>query len=173
VVDISIVGINSIKLKGKQATIIVDPAKDMPKTPSDAVIFLNGRTNTDISRVTDFRLAIDGPGEYEVGGTKISGIRTPKGVIYKITIDSISIVLGFATDAKIEGFSVGQVAIVNTNTDFNEAFVTALEPKLVVLYGEKKMESAKTLGAENISPVSKITVAKDKLPLEMEVAVLG
>ncbi len=79
--DISIIGNQSIKLKGKQATFIVDPTKEMPKTAADAIILLNGLENMDISRVTDSRITIQGAGGYEVGGVKISGTVTPKGIL--------------------------------------------------------------------------------------------
>ena len=171
--DIAIIGKNNIKLKGKQTTFVVDPTKDMPKTASDAIILLNGLENIDTSKVTDFRIIINGAGGYEVGGSKITGAKTPKGILYKILIDDVSIILGFATDAKMEGFNACQVAVVNTNSDFNESFVTALEPKMVLLYGEKSKEEAKALGAENVSLVSRISITKDKLSEKMEIAVLG
>jgi hypothetical protein len=85
----------------------------------------------------------------------------------------MSIILGSGAEMKTEGFSDCQIAVVNTTKDFNESFVTALEPKITILYGEKKIESAKTLGLENITTVSKITAVKDKLPEKMEVTVLG
>lgn len=171
--DIAICGKNSIKLKGKQVTFIVDPGKEMPKTSADAIILLNGSNGIDVARVTDSRIIIDGPGGYEVGGVKISATKMPKGNLYRLSIDGVSIVLGSATDAEMEGFNVCQVAIVNTNNGFNEAFVTALEPKVTVLYGDKKIESAKTLGAENVVLVPRITITKDKLPEKMEIVVLG
>jgi hypothetical protein len=173
-VDIAILGENSLRLKGKKVAFIVDPEKGMPKTSADAVILLNdGNNNVDISRVTDSRLIITGPGSYEVGGIKVSGLKTPKGIVYRILIDDITTILGSSTDTKVEGYDVCQVAIVNTTNDFSESYVTALEPKITVLYGDKKDESAKKLGAENVSTVTKITILKDKLPEEMEIAVLG
>lgn len=171
--DIVIVGNQSIKIKGKQATFLVDPTKDMSKTSADAIVLLNGREKTDVSKVADYRIIINGPGGYEVGGVKISGTKTPKGILYRLTIDNINVILGSAVDAKMEGFDVCDVAIVNTNNDFNEAFVTAMEPGITVLYGEKKKESAKALGVENTTLVPRITVAKDKLPEKMEIVALG
>lgn len=171
--DIAIFGNQSIKIKGKHATFVVDPTKEMPKTVSDAIIILNSNDNIDVERVTDFRIIISGPGGYEVGGVKISGTKTPAGTLYKFSMDNINIILGSATEEKIEGFNACEVAIINTNSDFNESFVTTLEPKMSILYGDKKNESAKALGAENVSLVSKITVAKDKLPEKMEIVVLG
>lgn len=170
--DISFIEGNSIRLKGRKATFIVDPAKQMPKAAADAVIVLDGMKNIDVSRVTDSRITITGPGEYEIGGIKVSGTKTPKGTIYRFSMDDMSVFLGFATDVKIEGFNLCQIAIVNTANDFSESFVMALEPKLTILYGDKKNESAKTLGA-NVAQVSKIAITKDKLPEKTEVAVLG
>lgn len=171
--DIAIVGNQSIKLKGKFATFIVDPASELTKTQADAIILLNGIGNIDTSRVIDSRIIIQGAGGYEVGGVKISGTATPKGILYKLLIDGISVILGRTAESKTEGFSSCQIAIINADDEFNESFVTALEPKITVLYGEKKVESAKSLGAENITSTSKITITKDKFPEKMEVAVLG
>ena len=145
----------------------------MPKTSADGIILLNGYGDIDISRVTDSRIVIDGAGGYEIGGAKISGTTTNKGTLYRIVIDEIVIIIGRAAETKAEGFSACQVAIVNTDSDFNESFVTALEPKMVLLYGEKSKEEAKALGVESITSVSKITATKDKLPEKMETVVLN
>lgn len=172
-VDIAVCGKTSIKLKGKQVTFIVDPSKETPKTSSDGIILLNGYNDIDVSRVTDSRIIIAGAGGYEVGGVKVSGTTTPKGTLYRISIDGIDIIVGRTAETKAEGFNACQVAIVNTDSGFNESFVTALEPRITVLYGDKREVSAETLGAENITEVSKITITKDKLPEKMEVIILG
>ncbi|MBI2613299.1 MAG: hypothetical protein HYW62_00785 [Candidatus Levybacteria bacterium] len=171
--DITILGKTSIKLKGKRVSFIVDPAKDILKTSADAVILLNGQKDIDTSRVTDSRIIINGAGGYEIGGVKISGTTTDKGTLYKISMEDILVIVGRSAETKADGFNACQIAIVNTENDFNESFVTPLEPRLVVLYGEKKTESAKALGAESISSVTKITITKDKLPEKMEIVVLG
>ena len=171
--DIVTLGKNSIKIKGKKVSFVVDPSEEMPKISSDAIILLDGLTNIDTSRVTDSRIIIEGPGGYEVGGAKISGASTSRGILYKLFIDDVVVILGRATDSKTEGFNLCQVAIVNTDNNFNESFVTTLEPKITVLYGDKKAESAKALGAENINSSQKISITKDKLPEKMEVVVLG
>lgn len=170
--DISIVSKNSIKLKGKLATFIVDPSKEMPKIQADAVILLNS-DYIDVSRVGDFRIIINGAGEYEINGVKISGTTTPKGVLYKLLIDDLSIILGRTSESKTEGFSSCQIAVINTDAEFNESFVTALEPKITVIYGNAKAESAKVLGLENPTFVPKVTITKEKLPEKMEVIILN
>lgn len=171
--DIAILGNQSIKIKGKHVAFVVDPTKEMPKTSSDAIIILDNNDNIDIGRINDSRIIISGPGGYEVGGAKISGTKIPTGTLYKFSIDNINVILGSATEEKIEGFNACEVAIINANSNFNESFVTALEPKMTILYGDKKNEAAKTLGAESVSLVSKIAIVKDKLPEKMEIIALG
>lgn len=171
--DISILEKNSIKLKGKKVTFVIDPVKEMSKTSADAVILLDGDKDIDVNRVTDSRVVISGPGGYEVGGSKISGTRTTSGVLYKFAIDNLLIIVGFAAEIKAEDFNDCDVVVVNTGKNFQEAFVAGLEPKIAILYGDKKIESAKTLGIESVVASSKITVTKDKLPEKMEVVTLG
>jgi hypothetical protein len=48
-----------------------------------------------------------------------------------------------------------------------------MEPNMVILYGEKAKEIAKTLGKESASVSSKITLSEDKLPEEMDVMILA
>ncbi len=118
-------------------------------------------------------MIISGPGGYEVGGAKISGTSTPKGILYRFSIDAVSVILGKTTESKVDGFDECQVAVINTDDEFSESSITGLEPKITILYGDKKAEAAKALGVENAIPVSKITITKDKLPEKMEVVTLG
>jgi len=171
-VDISIVGKDSIRLKGRKVTFIVDPVKDMPKTSADAVILLNSASGEDLSKAADYRIIIKGAGEYEVGGSKVSGVSTQKGVLYKLSIDDISIILGSPAETKAENFTTCQIAVIKSDEELSDSFVTALEPKITIVYGEKKAEAAKSLGSENTTSVSKLTITKDKLPEKMEIVVL-
>lgn len=171
--DISIVGKNSIKIKGKLVTFIVESSKEIPKTQGDAIILLNGIDNIDTGRVIDARVIINGAGEYEVKGAKISGAKTPEGILYKLLIDDLTIIAGRTAESKTEGFSACQIAVINVDGEFNESFVTSLEPKITVIYGNSKIEGAKTLGLDNVTLVPKITITKDKLPEKMEIIALG
>lgn len=171
--DIAIVGENSIKIRGKQVTFVVDPDNGLPKTSADAVVFLGNLNDADTSRVIDSRIIINGPGSYEVEGAKISGTTTSKGILYRLSVDGINIILGRTAETKTDGFDECQVAMINTDGEFSESFVTGLEPKVVILYGGRKEDAAKALGAENAIPMPKITITKDKLPEKMEVVTLG
>jgi hypothetical protein len=172
-VDISILGPKSIKIKGKKTSFIIDPMKGIVKNSADAIVLLKGRMEIDLSRVADARIILEGPGSYEVNGTRVAGLKTPNGILYKFQVDDLTIILGYATDAKVEEFNTCQIAVVNTDANFSESFITAMEPKMTILYGDKASESAKTLGGEQVAPVSKISVTKDKFSEKMEIAILN
>jgi len=178
--DIAILGGNALKIRSKHASFVVDPVKTMSKVNADAILLL-GNIDIDTSRVLDKRIIIDGPGEYEVGGVKISGIKigppgrdAGHGIIYSLFLDSLRIILGKVSDiSRIEDTTSScQIALLLADSDL-KSIVAKLEPKIIVLYGEKKMEGAKLLGKADIQPVQKFTTTKDKLSEEIEVVVLG
>jgi hypothetical protein len=171
--DIALLGKRTIRLKGKTASFVIDPASDISKVDADGIILLK-KDNYDVSSVSDSRILINGSGEYEVGGVKISGIKIPdEGAVYKFLIDSVSVVVGRVDKYKGDGLTGCQIAVLSPDGDFNESSVTSLDPKIIALYGDNSQNAAKKLGAENVNSVSKLTVAKDKLPEKMEVSVLG
>jgi len=173
-VDISVVDNSSIKIRGKSASFIVDAPTSGPKLSADGVISLtSAAVNT--SRISDSRIVISGPGEYEVNGIKISGIAIDGGIVYRLIVDEIEIVLGKLSELAKADLKISScdIALLNADSDLKESVVTALEPRFVVMYGDKKKDLLKAMGKENVSPTSKFTITKDKLPEEMGVAVLG
>ena len=172
--DVSILSKNSIKIRSKHASFIVDPQSLGPKVSCDAVILLNNN-NIDLSKVVDYRIVINGPGEYEISGAKVSCIKADLGFIYSLMVDGFSVILGSSSEIpKIKDDTfLCQIAILNVDDELNSSLVTKLEPKIMILYGEDKEGAVKILGKENIPPIKKFTVVKDKLPEEMEVIILG
>lgn len=172
--DISILNNSSIKIRIRRSTFVVDPIASGVKISCDGIILLNG--NFDLSKVVDYRIVINGPGEYEINGVKILGVRVDKGLVYNISGDGFGLILGRMGEVskiKDEAFSACQIAILNADGNFNQSIATELEPKVVILYGDKAENGAKILGKDNLTPSKKFTITKDKLPEEMEVVVLG
>lgn len=170
--EVSLIESQSIKIKSKKANFVIDPFEKLPKTPADAVLVLSENYNTD--KVSDFRLVIKSVGDYEVGGVKISGISLEGNIVYDLRADGVEVLLAKASSMtkvtdKIED---AQVAIINADAAVNPAVVTALEPRVVVLYGENSQEAAKALGKETAEKVSKFAAAEGKLPEEMQVVIL-
>lgn len=173
--DISILSKNSIKIRFRRTIFVADPPPDGSKVSSDAVILLNNN-NIDLGRAMDYRIVINGPGEYEISGVKVLGVEGDKGFVYGLAADGFSVILGRSSDiSKIkEEFNTEcQIAILNVDDGINSSAVTKFEPKIVILYGDSKESAAKILGKENIPPIKKFTVVKDKLPEEMEVVLLA
>lgn len=171
--DVTLLDKTSLKIKSKYANFIVDPFENLSKISSDAIIVLSDKT--DISRVIDYRVVIKAPGEYEVGGIKISGIDLEGSTVYGLTIDGIDVLLAKTSSiSKIsEKLKEYEIAILNVDSEINQSVVTALEPRIVVLYGEKAKESAKAMGKESVEVLQKFSAVEGKLPEEMQIVVLS
>ena len=171
--DISILSKNSIRIRSKHAALVVDPTEDLAKTNADGIILLSN-SNFDIGRILDYRIVIEGAGEYEVGGVKISVENRGEGFVYSLLVDGIKIVLGkISVIGKIQdSANACDIALLNADSDLKTT-ITSLEPKVVILYGDKKLDGVKLLGKEGIPAVQKFTITKDKLPTEMEVILLA
>ena len=172
--DVAILGDNAVKIRSKNASFVVDPVKTISKVSADAILLLSNNTDTDTSRVLDQRIIICGLGEYEVGTVKISGIKVVSGILYSLLLDSIQVVLGKVSDISrlYDNTPSCQIAILKVD-DYLKSIAAKLEPKIIVLYGDRKIEGAETLGKQGIQPVQKFTMTKDKMLDEMEVIVLG
>ena len=172
--DISYLDKNSIKIRSKHAAFVVDPPVSGPKISCDAIVLLEYKDNL-LSKVVDYRIVINGPGEYEINSAKVMGVRVNKGFVYSLSFDGLEITMGRTSDiAKIKdnAFSC-QIAILNVDDELSASIITNLEPKIVILYGDNKENGAKILGKENLLPAKKLTISKDKLPEDMEVVGLG
>ena len=172
--DVQTLGEGSLKIKRKKTTLAIDPATSIQKFDADAIL-LTG-IEGDINRVTNYRVIIDGVGEYEVSGLKIVGIKAEDGLVFSLISENVRTLVGKVSSLKqISAEKIGdyQVVIINADTDASESMITAMEPSIVVLYGLKAKETAKALGKEAVSVQSKISFAEDKLPEETQVLVLG
>src|SRR3989344_9249606 len=108
--DIYFYGQACFKLKGKTATVFIDPYKEeftglkMPRDLSAnvAISTHNHDDHNNLNAITDAVLKITGPGEYEVNGVSITGISTyhdketgasrGRNTVYNISVDGLNIV---------------------------------------------------------------------------------
>lgn len=172
--EVQLISGNCIKIKSKKVTVIIDPSSTIQKTDADAVVSLE--KDFDTKKVNGYRVVVTGPGEYEVAGLKISGVKANGDLVFVLSSDNTNAIVAKASSLKTslsEKLDEYKIAIINADADLNESVVTAMEPRAVVLYGLKAKEGAKTLGKENSSFSSKISLSEDKLPEEMVVMLLG
>lgn len=172
--DIQIIDKDTLRLKVKKTVLAVDPKTKVTKFDAEAIVVMD--KSYDSSRVNDYRIIFDGPGEYEVSGLKISGIKSDGDTIYGLTSDNVGILLAKASSLEnVSTDKLGdyQIIIINADSLLNQKLITTIEPRVVILYGENKKEGAKLLGKENVSVSSKISLSEDKLPEELEIMLLG
>lgn len=150
------------KLKGKSATVIIDPfypeyvGLKLPKDLSADIAMQthDHKDHNNLSAITGTALKIDGPGEYEAHGVAVSAISTfhdnkegaerGKNIVYNIEIDGLNIVhtgdLGQNTLEKEQLDAIGSCDILlipvgGTYTiDSKRAteIISQLEPKIVI-----------------------------------------
>ncbi len=158
-----------LRIKSKQVSLVVD-ASD--KVACDGLLLV-GKSPEGIS--SDDAVLIYGPGEYEIGGIKMTGMRAEADMLYSLNVDGIDILLG-----KLQALSKMQhklkeydIVVVLCDVIDNASFITSLASNVVVFYGEKAGEIASTFGKENLKTVNKYQVTKEKLPAEVETILLA
>jgi hypothetical protein len=172
--DIQLLGKDSLRIKSKKTAVAIDPKSSIAKFDADAILLIDKKS--DVSRVNDSRITIDGAGEYEISGLKVSGIKSDKDIMYGLNSENVDAIVAKASSLEtvpIDKIGEYQVVIINVDSDLKQSVVTAMEPRVVVLYGEKAKEGAKVLGKESVLTASKISIAEEKLPEEMDVMLLG
>jgi len=178
-VEVVVLSKNSIKIKGKKVSIVVDPQKEV-RTSAEVVLLLSKTSSFDSSKIEGKRIEISGPGEYEASGIKIAGELMDGNLIYDITLDYGNILLAKSTAIekslqKKSELAEGKdyhVAILAADNLMNSDILTKISTRVLILYGEKAEEAAKSLGKQDLKKTSKFSAAYEKLPQEMETVVL-
>ncbi|HZJ18414.1 MAG TPA: hypothetical protein VFD45_02235 [Patescibacteria group bacterium] len=164
-----------LKIRSKKTSFVVDPNSSMTKTSADFILLLKDE-KYNLQKISDYRLIISGSGEYELGGIKVSGVRTGADFVYSIRIDNTELIIGKADaiSKMPDKAREHELAILNTDTVLSESIITIIEPRMVVLYGDKIEESIKALGKDlaMVQKTKKLSIKEGKLPEEMEVVVL-
>lgn len=152
--EISFLGANCVRITGKNIAVLVDPHKGMPelKQKNEATLLTQ---IVDAPSVASAGMVIDGPGEYEIAGTMVTGVaaqlhiddpasKAKNGTIYSLDVDDITIaVLGNIapelSDDQVE--AMGQVDVLTIpvgghglTLDATSAakIISQLEPKYVI-----------------------------------------
>ena len=172
--DISLLSEQSIRVRGKLGSFIVDPSSEMQKNPADGILLQNPDSKDEFSKVENYRIVIRGPGDYEVGGIKVGAVRGKENLLYRLNVDDVTMLLGKASElSKEDKIDACDILVLNVDSSFDESLIAKIDPKVVILYGMGAKEALGKLGRTELVPVKKFAAIKDKLPIEMEVVVLG
>ena len=138
--EISKVG-TGFKIKGKQAVVIIEPA----------------------GKIVVGEFAIVGPGEYEIAGVTVTGIKIPT-TVYRLSVDGVNICYFEETIEKLTQEQVEKLDGIDIilGKKITPQLVTEIEPVMMVTT-EKK---------EGIIPVAKLNIIREKLPTELQTIVL-
>lgn len=173
--DIALLSGNALRIKGKNSILIVNPTSGTSKTEADGVITLSKSAGYTDAKIEGSRINVKGPGEYEVGGAKITAISVDGNLVVRIDVDSVKVLIGSGEAVekiqdKVEG---SDILVVNADNKFNYSALTALEPKAILAYGSMKDDLGKSLGKEDAEKLNKYTTTADKLPAELQLILLG
>lgn len=173
--DVAYLGENSIRIKSKTASIIVDPSPSIGKTETDAVVLTDSILNPNLSKIEGYRIVIKGPGEYEVSGVKVSASRVGEKLVLRLDVDGVKVLIGdgISIEKVHEKIEECDLAVINSENEYNYAILASLEPKALLVYGSQKEAAAKSLGKEDALKANKYSTTAEKLPQEMELIVLG
>jgi L-ascorbate metabolism protein UlaG (beta-lactamase superfamily) len=100
------IGHSCFRVRGREATVITDPCPrsagySLARTSADLITVSNGHPHhSALEEVAGEPTVLDGPGEYEVGGVLVTGVRTTpprapteavRNTAYIITIDDVTV----------------------------------------------------------------------------------
>ncbi len=205
------------KIKGKNASVIFDPydpemvGLKLPKDLTADVVLSShehqDHNNTKVvtSPTGEKPPMFDQPGEYEIAGAVITGVRSfhddkegaerGSNVIFSILLDGLNIAhLGDLGQTKLTEEQLTQIGAVDIllipvgsvyTIDAKAALeiISQLEPRIIIPMHYKieglKFELdpvepfLKEMGAENVVPLPKLSITKDKMPEETQVVLLS
>ena len=168
--EISLLSQSAVKIKGKSATFVVNP---QTATPANAVLSLV--PGADMKVESEESILLNGSGEYEIAGVKITGLRNEKSVLYTMHLDSLDVIVGpIALLAAMQNkLKEHNVVIVSCDEVADAAFLTTLAINAVLFYGEKAQEVAQAFEKEKLKQMNKYATSLSKLPTEMETVLLA
>lgn len=170
--EIVLLAKNGLKIKGKQTVLLVSCVDK--STHFSGIIALGG--SDDRAFRTANTVVINGPGEYEIGGIKITGFRADSDAIYSLKVDDVDVLLGTIQDLENmhQKLKEHNLVVVNVGSSTKDAsFVTGLSSNAVLYYGDEAEAVVKSFVKEAVQKLSKYQTTKDKLPQEMETVLLA
>ena len=172
--DVIILDKNCIKLKGKTTSILINPSDSMNKSEAEAVIVPATYQGQSFPKVEGLRIIIKGPGEYEVNGVKITAFSGASDLVSFVDMDGLKILAGngLSIEKIQDKIEECHIAVINADSEFNYSVLSTIEPRVILVYGEKKGEVAKQVGKDNPEKVSKFSTTYEKLPAELQMLLL-
>ncbi|HXS14748.1 MAG TPA: hypothetical protein VN711_01350 [Candidatus Saccharimonadales bacterium] len=172
--EIAIQNGNTVRIKGKLASFLVNPDASKVKAPADGTLLMGDNKTSEFFQ-ENLGVVFQGAGEYEVKGAKVTGVRVEADTVYTLSVDGVSVYAGkvsTTTKAK-DKLHEHDMVLLEADEVLTQAIMGQLSPRVILFYGEKAAETVKSFGKEAVEVSSKYAVTKDKLPLETVFVLLG
>lgn len=166
--EIALLQKSALRIKGKTASFAINPQGSVT---TNAVLLLTPGMEFSTEEI----VVLNGAGEYEIGGVKITGLRNEKSVLYSMHIDGMDVVVGSIAllSALQHKLKEHNIVIVNCDEITDASFLTSLAVNAVLFYGEKSTEVAQAFEKEKLQTMNKYAATLGKLPAEMETVLLA
>lgn len=170
--EISVQGVDSPKIRGKHSAIVINP---QDKTSSYNAALLIGNPAKSSLKIRDDVVIINGPGEYEAGGIKVSGMKADDQTIYTISFENLDVLVGTreSLEKAHQKLKEHNVAIIYANTAGNISFASTLSMNALIFIGEKAREVVDSFAKEEKKEIGKYVISAEKLPTEIETILLA
>lgn len=176
--EIVLLAQNGLKIKGKQSTVLLNSVNDT--SVSSAILSFD--TNFSATHQSP-AVIINNPGEYEVGGIKITGLRSGRSggsggsgdtTVFSLKIDGLEVLVGEieAIEKIHQKLKEHNIVVLYVDKNMDASFVTGLAVNGVLFYGVKASEVIKTFAKDNVQEMSKYQTTLEKIPLELETILL-
>jgi len=172
--DITFSNKDTIKLNGKSATIVINPASEVK---ADLLLFSNPESPQYETK------SFNGPGEYEVLGSMVDGVEVgPDNTAYSLVIDDIHVAYlanmdSQLTDDQLERMDGVDIMIVSVDSDKAELInklVGQVEPRILIpmMSSEAELGKIKAEYGKDVEAVESYKVAKKDLPVDTQQLVI-
>lgn len=166
--EIALLPKSVLRLKGKTATFALNPQTTVA---ANAILMFNpGAENN-----SEDAVVLNGAGEYEIGGVKITGLRNEKSVLYSMNVDGLEVVAGsIALLSQLQHkLKEHNIVVVNCDEITDASFLTSLAVNAVLFCGENASVVAQGFEKEKLQTTNKYTASLGKLPAEIETILLN
>jgi len=166
--EIALLPKSVLRVKGKTVTFAINPQTSV--AANAVLMFTPGAENE-----SEETVVLNGAGEYEIGGVKITGLRNEKSVLYSMNIDGIEVVAGSIAllSAMQHKLKEHNVVVVNCDETADASFLTSLAINAVLFCGDNATEVAQGFEKEKLQKANKYSASLGKLPAEMETILLA
>lgn len=152
--EIQLLSQDSIKIKGKNASVIFDPTS---KSDAEIIIATKALDALALDKVLNTRLIVTGPGEYEAGGVSISGKRVKEKMIYVLFENLKIAVVNSEVAGELPDDEDFDAVVVHVDTNFSDEVLGPISTKCIVLYGDLAQATVKS---ENTEKTNKVNLKK-------------